>query len=100
MKVYKIIFSEEANQDIQKLFDFIHLNYQAPLTAKKYINGLFSTFDLLSHSSHSYPIQQHKSFLKYGFDVRRASYKKMAIIFTLHHNTVFIHRIIASAMVV
>jgi plasmid stabilization system protein ParE len=100
MKAYKIIFSEEANQDIQKLFDFIHLTYRAPLTAKRYVNGLFATIDLLSHSSHSYPIQHQKSFLKYGFDVRRISYKKMVIIFTMHHDIVFIHRIMASSLIV
>lgn len=100
MRAYKILFSEEANQDIQKLFDFIHLTYRAPLTAKRYINGLFATIDLLSHSSHSYPIQHQKSFLKYGFDVRRINYKKMTIVFTLHHNSVFIHCIRASAIIV
>jgi plasmid stabilization system protein ParE len=98
MNEYKIIFSKETNKDIQDLFDLIEQNYKAPLTAKRYILGLFSTIDLLSHSADSYPIQNHKSFLKYGLFVRRINYKKMVIIFTLENDIAFILRIIPSAI--
>ena len=99
MNEFRIIFSEETKSDIQDLFNYIELNFKAPLTAKNYILGLFSTIDLLTHSADSYPIQNHKSFLKYGLFVRRLNYKKMVIIFTLHNDIAFIHRIIPRALI-
>jgi len=100
MNEFRIILSEETNKDIQDLFDFIELNFKAPLTAKSYILGLFSSIDLLSHSADSYPIQNHKSFLKYGLFVRRLNYKKMVIIFTLENDIAFILRIIPGVLII
>ena len=82
------------------LFDFIVVNYKAPLTAKNYINGLFSSIDLLSHSAGSFTVQNHKYFTKYGSQVHRLNYKKMTIIFTLHNDIVYIHRIMPSALII
>ena len=42
MKQFNILISNEANNDIKHLFDFIENNYHPPITAKKYINGLLS----------------------------------------------------------
>jgi len=36
---YEIVFSEQANTDIQNLSDAIMYQYQAPLTAFKYVQG-------------------------------------------------------------
>ena len=99
MNEFRIIFSEETIKDIQDLFDYIELNFKAPQTAKKYILELFSTIDLLSHSADSYPIQNHKSFLKYGLFVRRLNYKKMVIIFTFENDIAFILRIIPGVLI-
>jgi len=30
MNKFRIVFSEESNKDIQKLFDFIEVNYKVP----------------------------------------------------------------------
>jgi hypothetical protein len=36
----------------------------------------------------------------YGPNVRRMNYKKMAIIYTINQDTIFIHRVIASKMII
>ncbi len=100
MTKFRIVFSEESNKDIQKLFDFIEVNYKAPSTAKRYILGLFSKIDLLSNSADSYPIQNHKSFFKYGLFVRRLNYKRIVVIFTLENDVAFILRVIPSSLVI
>ncbi|GAB6011751.1 hypothetical protein [Viscerimonas tarda] len=41
-----------------------------------------------------YAIQRQQSLKKYGHNVRRLNYKKMAIIYTVHSTTVYIHRIV------
>ena len=45
-------------------------------------------------------IRNEKSLLKYGFFVRRVNYKNMAILYTVFGDIVFIHRIIASSMII
>lgn len=99
MKQYKIIFSNDANNDIKHLFDFIGKVYKAPATAKEYINGLFSTIESLTHSAESMPISNRRSFLKYGLHVQRVNFRKMAIIYSIHGDIVYIHRIIPGAMI-
>ena len=76
MKHCKIIISNNANKDIKQLFDFIEKTYHAPLTAKKYINGLFTTLESLSHFAESIPVSQGKLIIKYGLNVHKVNYKK------------------------
>ena len=99
MKQYKIIISNNANKDIKHLFDHIEKTYHAPLTAKKYINGLFSTLESLSHFAESLPVTHGKLFIKYGLNVHRVNYKKMAIIYSIHGDIVYIHSIIPGSMI-
>ncbi|MDR0371562.1 MAG: hypothetical protein LBH80_06895 [Prevotellaceae bacterium] len=46
----------------------------------------------------SYPVQTNRSLLQYGINVRRINYKRLAIIYTVHEDIVYIHRIVASSM--
>ena len=55
--------------------------------------------DLLERFPESYPIQTGSSFLLFGTNVRRINYKKMAIVYTVHDDIVYIHRIIAANLI-
>lgn len=99
MKKYKIIFSEFAIKDIINLFDYIEITCNSPTTAKVYVYGLRDSIKKLEFSAESFAIQNHKSFSKYGYNVHRLNYKKMTVIFTLHNDIVYIHRILPSALI-
>ncbi len=99
MNKYRLVFSPESEKDMLELEDVIYFDYKAPLTAFRYIQGLKDMISILKRSPESYSIQTRKSLLQYGSNVRRINYKKMAIIYTVHGDVVYIHRIVPSAMV-
>jgi len=100
MKKYKIIFSENAIKDIFNLFDYIETTCRSPETAKVYVYGLRDSIKKLEFSAESFAVQNHKSFSKYGYNVHRLNYRKMTVIFTLHNDIAYIHRIISSALII
>lgn len=99
MIIYDIEYSLEANADINELLDVIIYDYSYPMAAFKYVQGLKCAIEKLRVLPESYQIQTHKSLLRYGNSVRRVNYKRMAIIYTVHGNIVYIHRIIAASMI-
>ena len=48
MKEYDIVYSEQAMNDVDDLFYFIKIECHSPITAKKYMNGIFKTIEILS----------------------------------------------------
>ncbi|HAF62421.1 MAG TPA: hypothetical protein DCK95_08855 [Anaerolineaceae bacterium] len=91
--MYHIKLSDEAKKDFDEYIHYIRGVYHAPLTAIKHYAGLTKTINSLKSFPESYPIQTGISFLRYGSNVRRINYKKMAIIYTVHGDIVYIHRI-------
>ena len=101
MNAFIITYSERAKKDLDNLFVTITVDYKAPITAYRYIQGIIDTIKMISKSPESFSIAMQKSLLlRYGFNVRRVNYKKMAIIYTIHNNVVYIHRIIANSMII
>jgi len=96
---FEIVFLEEANIDIQNLSDVIIYEYKASITAFRYVQGLLDEIKKLKTNAESFSIQKSNYFSQYGFNVRRLNYKKMAIIYTVVDNTVFIKRIIPSSTI-
>ena len=96
MDRYIILFSDDAENDFNSYIDYILYECKSPLTALRNYEELAETINQLKISPESFPIQPN---LRYGFNVRRVNYKKMAIIYTVHGNVVYIHRILASAMI-
>jgi len=48
----------------------------------------------------AFPYCQNKSVTEaYGVNARRINFKKMAIIYTIHGSTVYVHRVIAASMI-
>jgi len=99
MSQYQILITEEAKHDIKQLADVIKYQYKSPLTAFSYVQGLIDEINKLEVSAETYVLQTRKSFLIYGFNVRRVNYKKMTIIYTVSNYTVHIHRIMPSSTI-
>ncbi len=66
MSAYRVLLSDDARADIDSLTTVILFEYQAPLTAFRYIQGLLDTILSLEKSAESFPLQTHPSLLKYG----------------------------------
>jgi len=96
---YKLIITDSAQEDIDQYIDTIIFAYDAPITAKKHYDGLYNVLKKIEQYPLSNSIRHNSSLLQYGCNVRRANYKKMAIIYTIHGNTIFIHRVVAASTI-
>ena len=99
MKKYTVEFSEESKNDFVSLSNAIKYEYKSPLTAFRYLRDLKKEISKLQSSADAYQIQTRTSLLQYGANVRRINYKKMAVIYTIHGDIVYIHRIIPASMI-
>ncbi len=99
MKIYSIVYTREARRDLHDLYFFIVSEYKTLLTAERYVDGLENTILQLKTTAESFKVQTYIEFQKYGDNVRRVNYKRMAIIYTVDNQTVYIHRIIPAAMI-
>jgi plasmid stabilization system protein ParE len=99
MSQYIISYSDEANRDLENLAYTISENYSSPLTAFRYVQGIIETINQMAKNPEAYPVRFNFSLLQYGINVRRINYKKMAIIYTVNNDIVYIHRIIASSLI-
>ncbi|GHT06956.1 hypothetical protein FACS189423_11770 [Bacteroidia bacterium] len=97
---YTISYSDEADQDLENLAYAISVNYKSPLTAFRYIQGIIETIKQMAKHPEAYPIRFNLSLMQYGMSVRRINYKKMAIIYTVIDDIVYIVRVIPSSMVI
>jgi len=95
---FEIIYSEAAKEDIRDLTNFIASTCKAPLTSKVYMKSVFKTINGLQRSAGAHPISTGKLSQRYGWNVRRINHKKMAIIYTIHDQTVLINRIVSGAL--
>lgn len=99
MNQYEIFYSDKAVQNLSELRRAIVHKYKAPITAFGYVQGLVDRIKELFKTAHIYTVQTGKSLSRYGANVRRMNYEKMAIIYTIHHNRVYIHRIVATSLI-
>ncbi|HRZ97900.1 MAG TPA: hypothetical protein P5084_10095 [Paludibacter sp.] len=100
MNRFYIEYSAQALIDIDTLFKVISYNYKAPETAFRYINGLIRIINSLRNSADIYAVYTRKSLEKYGHNLKRINYKRMAIIFAVYNDMVYIHRIIPANTIV
>lgn len=96
---YQLRYSDTALEDIRELRFVIRNIYKAPNTAIRYLQGLYNEISSLkTHPEHP-PVHTSPFFLRYGANARRINYKKMAIIYTVHGDIVYIHRIIPANLI-
>ncbi|MDO9152953.1 MAG: hypothetical protein Q7U47_04470 [Paludibacter sp.] len=99
MEQYKIVISENAKQDIINLSNVILYDFASPLTAFKYIKGLYKQINTLKFGAESYSIQTRAFFQQYGFNVRKITFKKMSIIYLIVNQYVYIKAIVPTSTI-
>ena len=99
MRQFEISVTSKALSDVDKLRFAIVFKYRAPLTAKRYLKGLNDTIQSLKIGADSIQIDTNLSAL-YGFDIRRVSYKEMAILYSIEDDIAYIHRIMPQSMII
>lgn len=99
MNTFKIHISNDAQADLDDLYYTILLELKAPTTAFKYLQELKNTIKSLSKTANTFQIQTRASLQQYGINVRRINYKRMTIIYTIHSDIVYIHRIVSQSMI-
>jgi hypothetical protein len=97
--MYEVIILPEAEAEFNNYIDHIYFAYDAPLTAIQHYNDILEILYNLEKYAEVYQKEYLPSLQKYGNSVRRVNYKKMSIIYTVFDDTVYIHRIMASALI-
>lgn len=97
--MYRIKLSDDAVRDFDEYIHHIRAVYHAPITATKHYAGLSKCIDSLKYFPERHPLQTSNFFLRYGPNVRRMNYKKMAIIYSVHGDIVYIHRIMPANLI-
>ena len=100
MNKYSVVISEQAQQDLRDLSNAISFEYKSPLTAVKYLRGIYDEMRKLRLIAGLLPIQKSAYFLQYGFNVKRLRYKKMTIIYTVIGDAIYIIRVIPSSTII
>ena len=101
MQKYDVKITNTVFQDIENTHDYIAYELFEPITADKYIRGIYDTIKKLAFYGASIAISENKTLLKqYGSTVRNVKYKKMAIIYTIEDKKIIIQRIKAGTLIV
>ena len=99
MKQYQIKYTAQSSEDMGTMFKFISKECSAPLTALRYMEGIKKEIDRLENSAEAIAEDKELSD-QMGFKVRRTHYKKVAIIYSVEENTVYVHRIMPQSMII
>ena len=99
MKKFRVLLTNEARADLKNISYYISDVLKAPLTSKKYAQGLVAEINKLSSVALSLPTVHFKQILQYGINARRINYKRHAIVYTVLQKTVIIHRIIIASLI-
>jgi hypothetical protein len=100
MKKYTIIITEKAKADMQVFYNYIFYEYKQSLTALHNRIELRKTIQKLSVYAGFIAVSRSAYIQSLcGPGARRVNYKKMAIIYVIHNDYVFIQRVIAGALI-
>jgi len=99
MKRYAIRITKAAQNDIYQVIDHISNIYKAPLTAEKFLTGLYDAIFSLENSAESIRISTKSDILKYGINARSIVFKKLIIVYTVHDETVLVKTVISGALI-
>ena len=96
---YTIRFKSKAYSDIAQLKEFIHEQCAAPLTARRQFELLDKHLDWIEEHAELPGVDVELS-IQYGQIMRNISFgKKMAIIYSVERDIVYIHRIMPQSMI-
>ena len=97
---YNLVVSKEARNDINTYIDYIIYECDAPKTAKQHYDDLMALLEKIRKYPTAFSVRTAASLLQYGYNVRRANYKKMAILYSMKGSMVYIHRVVAASMII
>lgn len=95
----EVKMTDAALYDLFDLDYTIREEFQAPLTAERYLTGLKKQIIALSRTAELGSVQSELSF-EAATEMRRTNYKKMAILYSIEEDVVYVHRIIPQSMVI
>ena len=97
---YTLRYKSKAYSDIAQLRDFIVKECAAPLTAKRQFESLDTHLKWISEHAELPGVDVELS-IKYGQIMRNITFgKKMAILYSVDGDIVYIHRIMPQSMIV
>jgi len=96
---FNISLTGKAQSDVYKLRYAIVFKFRAPLTAKRYLEGLNKKITSLEVSADSIHVDEELT-QQYGFEIRRIHYKEMTILYTIEDMNVLIVRIIPQSLII
>jgi len=101
MTLYRVLLSDEAWDDLDRLLLVIAEDYKSPVTAQQYIAAIWDELLQLKNYAGSIAPYPHSGLQqRYGYSLRRINYKKMAILYTLENDdTALIVRIIPGGVI-
>jgi len=100
MQTYRVVISPEAESDINDVYDYIAFEVMAPETAVRYYMGIYDTIEKLPLVGAMLAVSQQPYLRRlYGVDVRTIRFKKMAIIYNIIGNVVYIRRVMAGSLI-
>ena len=80
---YTVKLSAAANADFDNYIDHIIYEYAAFMTASKHHDEIIEALKKLERNPFVNAVRDNISLRRYGTNVRRENYKKMAIIYTI-----------------
>jgi hypothetical protein len=98
MKKRSVIISKRAKKDIQDFYYCICYLYKQPLTAYRNQIEMYQTIRNLSYRADSTARNEYVQEM-FGMDARHIIFKKMAIIYFIDGDYVYIQRIIPSSLI-
>jgi hypothetical protein len=98
MNTYSISISVKAGEDMSALYRHICYLYKQRQTAIRYIRGLNNTIDSLSWLAGVLGYNEYVQAM-FGADARHITYKKVAIIYVVREQTVYVLRVIPGALI-
>lgn len=99
MKRLDVYISSQAKRDILDLEYTITNEYQAPKTASTYVKELYEAISRLSTYAPSIRVSDKKDVLRFGASARVVRFKKMAIVYTVHHNRVVVRAVLPASLI-
>ena len=100
MRKNLVKISEAALRDIENVHDYIAYELCEPVTADKYVRGIYDAIKHLSLYGTRVAVSERDFLLsQYGPTVRNINHKKMAVIYTVEDNEIIIQRIVAASLV-
>ena len=98
MKRFSIIVAPQAKEDAGAFYNCIRYQYKQLQTANRNMRELYKTIASLSYRAHAVGANEYVQAM-FGFNARHVTSGKMAIIYFIEGDTVYIRRILPASLI-